>query len=395
MKILVTGDWHLGKIVDNYSMLDDQTHILKQIRQQVIDNKISLLIITGDIYDRAIAPKEAVHLFDSFISDMINNLKIKVIIISGNHDSYQRLSFGSSIFESQGFYIGKEFDGRVDHVVLEDDFGPLYFHLIPYAPYQEIRAVLDDKEITSFHMAYKKMIDTIDFVKDARHILVTHAYVVSNTSNPETSESEKTLSIGGMDYVDASLFEAFDFVALGHIHKAQKIGRDANRYSGSILKYSFSEVNHKKSTMLLNCSDMITTESLPLIPLKDFVVINDYFDQIISDKERIKECKNQYVKIILKDKTEIIDVVAKLRVHFNYIMEFTYENARNTSIEKSLMTSDLATKISNTSSVDYEDVVIDLFKEFATNTYDYELSKDEEELLIETSQNVLLRERDK
>lgn len=396
MRILVSGDWHLGKKIDHYSMLEEQEYVLEQVKEYIIDYDIELLIITGDIYDRAIPPKEAILIFDAFVNSIINEIGIKIIIISGNHDSYLRLSFGKKILDSSGFFIGEKFNGKVDKVVLKDDYGPINFFLIPFMPYQEVRNVLDDEEIKTFHNAYKKMIETIEFDLNERNILVTHAYVVSNVMKTETSDSEKTLALGGIEMVDSKLFNKFDFICLGHIHKPQRIGSENYRYAGSLMKYSFSEVNHNKSVIYLAITEKgeIEHKLLSTHSKKDFVVIKDYYDNIVGNQKLIKKYKSDYIKIILKDKLEIPDVVAKLRIYFDNILEFKYEVARDIAIKDSLIGEELAGKISDSTHMNNQDIIMDLFSEFARKTANYELSDSQQGLIEKAVSSVFHEEQD-
>lgn len=396
MKVFVTGDWHLGKIINNYSMIEEQTYVLQEIKEKAVENKIDMIIITGDVYDRAIPPKEAIALFDDFVSICISKLNIKIMLISGNHDSYDRLSFGGSIFQSSGFYIGKKFSNTIDTITINDDFGPINFFLIPFVPYQEVRMLLKDKTINSFHMAYKRMLEATEINKEERNVLITHTFVVSNMTKTEESDSEKTLALGGIDFVDCNLFDGFDYVALGHIHRPQKIEKDIYRYAGSILKYSFSEANNKKSLIQLELSakNTLTQELIPLSTTRDLVVIKGMYENIIEDTFLIESNKKNYVKIILEDTTEITDIVSKLKVHFPLIMEFKYDKPRRYTVEHGLMSEELAKKIQNSSGKEYEATVLEMFEDFADKTADMVLSSNQKKILNETVTTILKEEQE-
>lgn len=396
MKVFVTGDWHLGKVINNYSMIEEQTFVLNEIKEKAIENNIDMIIITGDVYDRAIPPKEAISLFDAFVSTCINELKIKIMLISGNHDSYDRLSFGGSIFQSSGFYIGKKFTNKIDTITLQDEFGPINFYLIPFSPYQEIRMLLEDKTINCFQEAYKRMFESTPINTQERNVLITHTFVVSNVSRPLESDSEKTLALGGIDFVDSSLFKDFDYVALGHIHRPQKIQKETYRYAGSILKYSFSEVNHKKSLIELQFNEKNSLEQklIPLTTVRDMVVVKGMYEDIINDEKNIKDNKGNYVKIILDDTTEITDVVSKLKRHYPLIMEFKYSQPRKYSVEHGLMSEELAKKIQNSSGKEYESTVLEMFEDFADKTADMTLTEDQKDIIHDTVSTILKEEQD-
>lgn len=394
MRILVTGDWHLGKIINNYSLLEEQKEVVEDIRRQAIEHDVDVVIITGDIYDRAIPPKEAILLFDAFVTDMVLKEKIKVIAIAGNHDSQERLSFGNSLLSETGYHIASKYEKSIEKVTLNDAFGPIHVHLIPFIPYQEVRAILEDETIDSYHMAYQRMLERETIDKSVRNILVTHAYVVANVVLPETSDSEKTLALGGLEYVDRDLFGDFDFVALGHIHKPQKIGDPNNRYTGSIMKYSFSEANHKKSTILLDLKAKhdVTYELLPLKPRRDLVIIKDCFENIIKDKDRIRAHENDYVKIILEDEDEIFEPVPKLKEVFPLIMEFKYAYPRAFAIEQSLMSESLAKQLHENKKTRFPELVLSMFEDFAAKTAEYELDEQDCTLIQKTVQNLIKEE---
>lgn len=394
MRILITGDWHLGKIINNYSMLEEQKEVVKLIGRQAIEHEVDAVIITGDIYDRAIPPKEAIVIYDAFVTDLVLKNNIKVIAIAGNHDSQERLSFGNSLLSEAGYHIASKYDGTIEKIVLHDDFGPLHIHLIPFITFQEVRAILGDETIDSYHMAYQRMLERETIDERMRNILVTHAYVVGNVEMPEISDSEKTLALGGMEYVDRMLFDAFDFVALGHIHKPQKIGDVNHRYTGSIMKYSFSEADHKKSTILLDikAKGEITYDLLPLRSGRDLVVIKDEFEHILENKTRILAHRNDYVKIILEDEQEILEPVPKLKEIFPFIMEFKYANPKTFRIEESLMSESLAKKLHENKKTRFPELVLEMFEDFASKTAEYDLDEQGTALILKTVDKLIKEE---
>ncbi|MCP3030755.1 exonuclease SbcCD subunit D [Halobacillus sp. A1] len=312
MRILHTADWHLGKIVNNVYMTDDQAYILDQFIDIVKDTQPDAVVIAGDLYDRSIPPKQAVDLLNKTLTKLINDLQIPVLAISGNHDSPDRLEFGAQLFRKQGFYLDTKLSSNYEPVTFEDEYGPVHFHLIPYVEPAEVAYMLKDDSIKSHQQAAERLIDFImeKYDRNERHIWVGHAFIAGGME----SESEERLSmIGGSPYVDASLFEDFSYVALGHLHQAQRIKREAVRYSGSILKYSFSEVNHNKSVTLVELKDRdgFTFEQIPLLPKRDFEVVEGYFDDLMSGGSAKSD--ENYLHIRLLDDGQILDPMGKLR----------------------------------------------------------------------------------
>ena len=242
MKILHLADLHIGKIVLEQSMLEDQKYILKQIVEKIKNEKIELVLIAGDIYDRSVPPSDAVTCLNNFLKILIKDLKVKVCIIAGNHDSKERLGFGSEIFANDGLYITANYKGKVDKIELHDEYGKLNIYMLPYIKPVEVKEFFGDIEINSYHEAITTIIEKEKIDQNERNIILSHQFVTAGSEEPERSESE-TLILGGTENVDISCYKKFDYVALGHIHGPQRIGRNTARYAGTILKYSFSEVN--------------------------------------------------------------------------------------------------------------------------------------------------------
>ena len=236
MKILHLSDLHIGKIIYEQSLLEDQEYMLKQIEKIIEKEKIEAVLISGDIYDRSIPPADAVDILNKFLNTLIKTLKVKVFIISGNHDSKERLNFGSQIFENDGLYIQTTYTGKIRKVELTEKIN---IYMLPFIKPIEVKQYFENTKIETYNDAIKQIISKEKIDKNKINILMAHQFVTSGTINPETSESE-TINIGGIDNVDASNFSEFDYVALGHIHGPQKIGNEKIRYSGTMLKYSFS-----------------------------------------------------------------------------------------------------------------------------------------------------------
>lgn len=311
MKILHTADWHLGKIVNSVHMTEEQDYILNELITIIKSEEPDAVIVAGDLYDRAIPPKEAVELLNRILTKIIVDLKIPVLAIAGNHDSPDRLDFGSQLFRSQQLYIKSKLDLEMQPVVINDENGPVYFHLIPYVEPAEVRELFQDDSIHSHQTAMETIVNHITQSNDMteRHIFVGHAFIAGGM---ETESEERLSMIGGSPYINASLFKDFNYVALGHLHQAQRVKSDVVRYSGSILKYSFSEATHKKTVTLVNLNDegTCTTAYLPLKPRYDLQVLEGYFDDLLNNPIENKE---DYLHISLLDKGQIIDPMNKLR----------------------------------------------------------------------------------
>lgn len=311
MKILHTADWHLGKIVNSVHMTEEQQYILEEMVEIIKDEQPDVIIIAGDLYDRAIPPKEAVELLNRTLTKFILDLKTPVLAIGGNHDSPDRLQFGNQLFRSQGLYLETKLEKELKPVVLSDAFGPVYFHLIPYIEPAEASCYFEDETIYSHQTAMQAIVEHIEKNNDMseRHILIGHAFLAGGME----SESEERLSmIGGTPYIDASLFDDFAYVAMGHLHQPQRVTRDEIRYSGSILKYSFSEATHRKSVTMIDLDEngTCTLSKIPLIPRHDMRVLEGYFDDLIDEPKGNTE---DYLHIQLLDEGQIIDPMNKLR----------------------------------------------------------------------------------
>ncbi|MBS3679774.1 exonuclease SbcCD subunit D [Ornithinibacillus massiliensis] len=311
MKIVHTADWHLGKIVNSVHMTEEQAYILDQLVDIIRTENPDVLVIAGDLYDRAIPPKEAVDLLNRVLTTLVTDIKIPVLAISGNHDSPERLEFGTELFRSQGLYIETRLSRSLEPVVIEDEHGPVYFHLVPYIEPAEARELFNDDTIHSHQTAMEAVTNYIREHHDMkeRHLFVGHAFVAGGME----SESEERLSmIGGTPYVDANLFQDFVYVALGHLHQPQRIKRDEVRYSGSILKYSFSEATHKKSVTIIELDADGTCElkAIPLVPKHDMRIVEGYFEDLLTNP---LENNEDYLHIRLLDKGQIMDPMYKLR----------------------------------------------------------------------------------
>lgn len=321
MRLFHLGDLHIGKVVNGFSMIEDQEFVLKQVKDKIKEFKPEALILAGDIYDRSVPPAKAISLFNKFLSDVLLELKTPILAIAGNHDGADLIGFGNEIFEKTGLYIEGNFNKNIKKISLEDKYGVVNFYLVPFADYAVVREELDNKDIRSLNDAMKAIIDKIneDIDNNERNILITHAYVTGG-ENPETSDSEKMLVVGGKEYVESSLFDNFDYVALGHLHRSQGIGGNRIRYSGSLLKYSFSEENYNKSITMIDIdkNKKLECELLPLNPIRDMKTLEGNLEDLLENVD--ESITNDYIRVILTDEGELIDPMSKLRQVYPNVM---------------------------------------------------------------------------
>lgn len=315
MKLIHMGDLHIGKVVNGFSMLEEQAHILRQIEEIAVEEKADAVVIAGDVYDRSIPSTEAVELLDDFLTALLGK-RIPVVMISGNHDSGERVAFADRILEKQGLYIAGGYDGTLKRIRFEDDFGGVDFVCMPFVK----PAVATVEEM----LAGTPM--TLDL--RTRHVLVTHYFVTGEDGQaPELSDSEGTVSVGGLDNVSASLFGMFDYVALGHIHKRQKIGEREVWYAGSPLKYSFSEASQVKgvNVVTLGKKGEIQVTQRQLVPLHEMRVIRGKLDALISPEVLKEADREDYIKAVLTDREELIDPIGTLRSVYPNVMQIELE----------------------------------------------------------------------
>lgn len=324
MKFIHMSDLHLGKHINQFSMLEDQKYIFNEIVEIIKKEKPNALLLSGDIYDKPIPPVEAVNLLDDFLSKIALE-KIPVLIISGNHDSPDRLSFGSSLMKSSQIYISQVYDGNIQCVTLEDENGPVNFYLLPYIKPSTVRQVFPEEKINSFNDAVKLALSKLSLNKDERNVLLAHQFV----TGAQTCESEE-LFVGGSENVDASLFDDFDYVALGHIHGPQKVGRESIRYCGTPLKYSFSEVNHKKGLCLVELTKKgdFNCTLIPLKPLHEMRKLKGTFQEIMFGPESKASNKDDYLHITLTDEMDVPEGYGRLSSVYKNLISMDYDNSR-------------------------------------------------------------------
>ena len=328
MKILHLSDLHLGKRVNEFSMLEDQTYILTEILSITDREHPDCICIAGDVYDKSVPSAEAVSLFDNFLVQL-SQRHLPVLIISGNHDSPERIAFGGRIMEHSGIYLSPVYDGRVSQVTLEDAWGPVHFYLLPFIKPIHVRRFFPEESIESYNDAMKTVIGSIPLLQEDRNVLITHQFVTGS----QRTDSEE-LSVGGTDNIDASLFSSFDYVALGHLHRPQNCTSQCIRYSGSPLKYSFSESRDKKSVTVVELGEKgdVKVSCIPLIPKRDMAEIRGTYEELTRKSYyEGTALPDSYLHITLTDEEDVPDAVGKLRILYPYLMKMDYDNCRTRS----------------------------------------------------------------
>ena len=369
MKIIHTGDWHIGKLVHGVHMTKDQEFILNELVELIKKEKPKVMIIAGDIYDRSIPPVEAVELLDKTLYQVLIENKVKIIAIAGNHDSPNRVAFGNKVFSSQGLYLSGEINDKIKPIEIDN----FRFYPIPFAEPAVIKERFNEKTIRSHDDTMKFLLDKIDLDEKYNNICIAHGFV-TNSESIEKSDSVRPLSIGGTEYIDVSYFEKFDYVALGHLHKPQKVKHDYIRYSGSLLKYSFSEVNQKKSVTIVefNEKDEFSYRQVNLKVKRDLKIIENTLDEIINNANKINKEIDDYIKVVLTDKGNLIEPMAKLKQVFNNILklernrQFVMDKNSNSSAKGDFKKKDK----------------IELFEEFYNNISGDKLDEDKKSIVL-------------
>lgn len=325
MKLIHLSDLHLGKRVNEFSMLEDQQYILEEILRIIDSEKPDGVLIAGDVYDKTVPSAEAVTLLDEFLVQL-STRDTQTFLISGNHDSAERLAFGGRLMEQSGIHIARVYNGVLAPLTLRDEYGPVDLYLLPFLRPVQVRRFFPESEIATYTEAMAAVLGAADIDKTHRNVLVTHQFV----TGAQTCDSEE-LSVGGTDNVDVSVFDDFDYVALGHIHGPQKIGRETVRYCGTPLKYSFSEVGHKKSVTVVELAEKgsVAIRTVPLVPKRDMSELRGAYNELmLRENYEGKPFRNDYLRITLTDEEDIPNAVNNLRTVYPYIMRLDYDNRR-------------------------------------------------------------------
>lgn len=328
MKFVHMSDLHLGKRINEYSMLEDQEYILKRIVNIIDEEKPDGVIIAGDVYDKAVPPAEAVQLFDDFLFQLAK-LKTEVFVISGNHDSPERIAFGSRLMDVSGIHMSPVYSGTVAPFSLNDEYGTVNIYMLPFLKPANVRRFGEDADIASYTDAVKYAISKMNVNTAERNVLVTHQFVTGALR----CESEE-ISVGGSDNVDAAVFDAFDYVALGHIHSPQNCGSDKIRYSGTPLKYSFSEAKDRKSVTVVELAEKgsISCRTAELVPRHDMTELKGTYRELtLKSFYDNTAWQEDYTHITLTDEEDIPDAAGKLRSIYHRLMKLDYDNMRTRS----------------------------------------------------------------
>lgn len=327
MRFLHTADLHIGKRVNEFSMLEDQEYILRQILKTADKEQVEAVLIAGDVYDKQVPSAEAVRLFDWFLTQL-NSRKLPVIVIGGNHDSVERLSFGAQIMEESGVYLTQSYDGKVVPVRLEDEYGPVNLWMLPFLKPAMVKRFFSEQDIVTYQDALETVIGNMELNREERNLLIAHQFVTGAVTGG--SEDSVEVFVGGVENVDASVFADFDYVALGHIHRAQSAGGEQIRYSGTPLKYSFSEIRHEKSVTIAELKEKgsLTVHQEPLKPLHDMREIRGSYEELVLRENYQGTDLEDYLHVILTDENDVPDVIGRLRSIYPNIMKLDYDNQR-------------------------------------------------------------------
>lgn len=312
MRMIHTSDWHLGRLFHGIHMTDDQAYILDQFTDLVRDTRPDVIMVSGDIFDRAVPPTEAINLLDDVISKILMDYQIPIVMIAGNHDSPDRLGFGYRLMQGRGLHMVGKLNMELAPVVIHDQHGPVFFHVLPYVEPAVVRDKFKDDHIHVHDDSMGKLLGHLKNKMNTqqRNVLLAHAFVAGG----EESESERPLSIGGSGVVNASYFKDFDYVALGHLHRPQKVGTENIRYSGSLMKYSFSEAEHRKHVAVIEMDALggINLEPVALRPKRDLRCLEGNLEEILQGPKS-GESKEDYLKVTLRDEGALLDPMGKLR----------------------------------------------------------------------------------
>ena len=332
MKVLHVSDLHIGKRVNGMSMLDDQRYILRQRLDIAEKRQISVLLIAGDVYDKASPSAEAVTVFDAFLTDAVA-AGLRVLAIPGNHDSAERIAYAQGLLEKQGVCLPPVYAGEVERVELEDEHGPVEFWLLPFLKPGDVRRFFPDEEIgDDYSAALRAVLGACAIDQGKRNVVLSHQLVTAYGTAPDRADDE--IKLGGMDNVDVSVYDAFDYVALGHVHRPQRVGRDTVRYSGSPLKYSFSEARYDKSAALIelgekepgdDVGECVSFELIPLVPLHDVREVRGTLADVLA-MGTAHDASQDYLHITLSDEHPQLDAMAKIHEVFPSAMMLDYDN---------------------------------------------------------------------
>ncbi|MGN0653433.1 MAG: exonuclease SbcCD subunit D [Oscillospiraceae bacterium] len=342
MKLLHISDLHIGRVIYGFDMTDDQEFILSKIIHTATVEKVDAVLVAGDVYDKSIPSARAVEILDKFITEL-SEKGISVYMISGNHDGRERLSFGSRLMSSKGVMIYSNFDGELKKFTHNDLFGTVNIYMLPFVRPENVKQYYPDDKIETYDDAVRAIISHAEINRRERNVLIAHQFVTNSGAEPVRCESEQ-ITIGGLDNVDASVFDCFDYVALGHIHSAQSIGRDCVRYAGTPLKYSLSEIKQTKSVTIVGIEEKgnVTIDKIPVSPKRDMRMIKGRLSDLM--KTTISLDDEDYIYAVLTDDDELYDAVGKLRSIYPNLIHIDFDNKRTAHNAEIAMAESLAEK---------------------------------------------------
>ncbi len=366
MRLMHLSDLHIGKRLNEFPLLDDQSYILDEILRITEEQKPDAVAIAGDIYDKSTPSAEAVALFDSFISRLAK-LVTPVFVISGNHDSAERIAFGSSLMQIAGVYLSPVYNGESTPVKVEDKFGSVNVYMLPFIRPSDVRRLFPDDDTESFDSAFKTAVTHLDVNENERNIILAHQFITGAAAG-----GSESVSVGGLDNISAEVFEPFDYAALGHIHHRQNITSEKVRYCGTPLKYSFSEVNDKKTVTIANIGKKgeLSIEEIPLRPIRDLREIKGTYLEITDRNFYDKFNCEDYIHVTLTDENDIPEAIGRLRAVYPNIMKLDYDNTRT---RENRVVNDLADEVQRSPA--------ELFAEFYRTCNNSELSEEQKDYI--------------
>ena len=373
MKFLHLADLHIGKRVNEFSMIEDQRYILTELLSVIDEQKVDTVLIAGDVYDKVVPSAEAVTLLSEFLDDLAKR-KLKVFVISGNHDSAERISFGSELMRFSGVHMVKPFKGVPECIKMKDDYGNINIYMLPFIKPAYVRSFYPKTEINSYEDAVKIVMEHTEINEQERNIIIAHQFV----KGAFTCESEE-ISVGGVDKVSVSNFEKFDYVALGHLHGPQKVGKDYIRYAGTLLKYSFSEVPHKKGALIVDVKEKGNVEitTIPVKPLHDMREVSGKYEEIV-EKDFYKDFpQDDYIHITLTDEDDVPNAMGRLRTVYPNIMKLDYDNARTRANREIAAVADVEEK-----------TPFQLFEEFYELQNNQKMSEDQKKFVAKLMESI-------
>ena len=331
MRFFHLSDLHIGKQFHYYNLKEDQEYMLKQVVEKAKEYKPDAVVIAGDIYDKSVPSAEAVSIFNQFLTELSEiEPAIPIMVIAGNHDSPQRLDYAREILDRQKIYIAglppRKPEEYMKKVTLKDSYGEVHFYLLPFVKPGYVRNVFPEDAVDSYDDAVKMLIFRENVNTAERNVIVSHQFYTSNGKEPVRSESE-TVNVGGLDNIDVSALDVFDYAALGHIHRGQKSGNEKNRYCGTLLKYSVSEEKDEKQLCMVELKEKgseVTIQKIPLYPLRDVKRLRGKLEQILIEQDS----KKDYVSVTITDEIEPYRMREQLEAYFPYLLEIRIDNTR-------------------------------------------------------------------